>query len=123
MSDEITTHELLIGGARRPARSGATFEVNEPAVGRPMARVAQAGPADVDDALAAATSAFEDGPWPRLPAVERGRVLLRAAELLRERSEEFATVEARNAGKPIGDARWEVVDAAAATLEYFGGAA
>lgn len=123
MSDTTTTQELLIGGARRPARSGATFEVDEPATGRPMATVAQAGTADVDDALVAATRAFEEGAWPRMPAAQRGRVLLRAAQLLRERSEEFATVEARNAGKPIGDARWEVVEAAAATLEYFGGAA
>jgi len=122
MSDS-TNHELLIGGQRRPARSGATFTVNEPATGWPMATVAQAGPPDVDDALAAATRAFDDGPWPRMSPTERGRVLLRAAALLRERSEEFARVEARNAGKPIGDARWEVVEAAAASLEYFGGAA
>ncbi|MCB9372910.1 MAG: aldehyde dehydrogenase [Microthrixaceae bacterium] len=122
MSD-TTTHELLIGGRRRPSRSGETFSVNEPATGTPMATVAKAGPADVDDALAAATRAFDDGPWPRLPATERGRVLLRAAALMRERSEDLARVEARNAGKPIGDARWEVVEAAAATLEYFGGAA
>lgn len=116
-------HELLIGGRRRHARSGATFSINEPATGHVMAEVAQAGPADVEDALAAATRAFDEGAWPRMPATQRGRVLLRAAALLRERSEEFAVVEARNAGKPIGDARWEVVEAAAATLEYFGGAA
>ena len=122
MSD-ITNHDLLIGGQRRPARSGATFAVNEPAAGATMATVARAGTADVDDALAVATRAFDDGPWPRMSATERGRVLLRAAALLRERSEEFALVEARNAGKPIGDARWEVVEAAAASLEYFGGAA
>ena len=112
MSDS-TNHELLIGGQRRPARSGATFTVNEPAVGRPMATVAQAGTADVDDALAAATRAFDDGPWPRMSPTERGRVLLRVAALLRERAEEFAQVEARNAGHPIGDARWEVEAAAA----------
>ncbi len=63
MSDTTTTHELLIGGARRPARSGATFDVNEPATGRAMATVAQAGTADVDDALAAATRAFETVSW------------------------------------------------------------
>ncbi|MCB1006284.1 MAG: aldehyde dehydrogenase family protein, partial [Acidimicrobiales bacterium] len=63
MSD-TTTHELLIGGRRRPSRSGETFSVNEPATGTPMATVAKAGPADVDDALAAATRAFDDGPWP-----------------------------------------------------------
>ena len=118
-----TIQELLIGGRRRPARSGETFTVNEPATGHTMATVAKAGLADADDALTAAARAFDEGPWPRMSPTERGRVLLRAATLLRERSEAFAQVEARNAGKPISDARWEVVDAAAATLEYFGGAA
>jgi acyl-CoA reductase-like NAD-dependent aldehyde dehydrogenase len=117
------TELLLVGGQRREARHGATFSVHEPATGEVLADVAQAGPEDVDDTLAVAARAFTDGEWPRMPAGERGRVLLRAAALLRERAEEFAEVEARNAGKPIGDARWEVAEAAAGTLEYFGGAA
>ncbi|MFM7272016.1 MAG: aldehyde dehydrogenase family protein [Actinomycetes bacterium] len=111
---------LLIAGTRTPATDGGTAPVLEPATGATMAEVAQAGPADLDAALAAATRAFE-GAWPRTPATERGRTLARVAAGIRERAEEFAVLEARNAGKPIGDARWEV-EAAAATFEYYGGA-
>jgi acyl-CoA reductase-like NAD-dependent aldehyde dehydrogenase len=116
------TEALIVGGAVREARSGATFAVREPATGDVMAEVARAGAADVDDALAAATAAFADGVWPGTNATERGRVLARVAARLRDQADELATVEARNAGKPIGDARWEV-EAAAATFEYYAGAA
>ena len=112
---------LLIAGVRRPAASGRTFEVTEPGTGGSLAEVAEAGAEDIDAALDAATRAFA-GAWPRTPATERGRVLARVAAGIRARSEEFAVLEARNAGKPIGDARWEV-EAAAGTFEYFAGAA
>jgi acyl-CoA reductase-like NAD-dependent aldehyde dehydrogenase len=114
--------QLLIGGRRSAGREGRTFAVNEPATGEPMAEVAEATTADVDQALGVALRAFEEGPWPRTPATVRGRVLARAAALLRERAESFAEVEARNAGKPIRDARSEV-EAAASTLEFYAGAA
>ncbi len=116
--------QLIIAGARRDAADGATFTVIEPATGAPLAEVAKAGPADVDAALAAATAAFADGRgvWARTSATLRGRVLQKVAELLREREDLFATTEARGAGHPIGDARWEV-GAAAGTFEYYAGAA
>ncbi|HRW39397.1 MAG: aldehyde dehydrogenase [Acidimicrobiales bacterium] len=116
--------QLIIAGERRDAAAGETFTVIEPATGAPLAEVAKAGPADVDAALAAATAAFADGrgSWARTSATERGRVLHRVAELLREREDLFATTEARGAGHPIGDARWEV-GAAAGTFEYYAGAA
>jgi acyl-CoA reductase-like NAD-dependent aldehyde dehydrogenase len=114
--------QLLLGGRRSPAREGRVFQVMEPSTGRPLTEVSEAGPEDVDLAVAGALRAFEEGPWPRTPATVRGRVLARAAALLRERGEDFARVEARNAGKPIRDARSEV-EAAASTLEYYGGAA
>jgi acyl-CoA reductase-like NAD-dependent aldehyde dehydrogenase len=116
--------QLIIAGERRDAASGETFTVIEPATGAPLAEVAKAGPADVDAALAAATTAFADGrgAWARTSATERGRVLHRVAELLRDREDLFATTEARGAGHPIGDARWEV-GAAAGTFEYYAGAA
>jgi acyl-CoA reductase-like NAD-dependent aldehyde dehydrogenase len=89
-----------------------------------LAEVAKAGPADVDAALAAAHRAFADGrgAWARTNATERGRVLHRVAALIREREDLLATAEARGAGHPIGDARWEV-GAAAGTFEYYAGAA
>ena len=114
--------ELLVGGRARAALDGAEFIVREPGTGGELTTVAQAGVADVDAAVSTALAAFESGVWSSLSATDRGRVLLRVATLLRERAETFAVAEARNAGKPIGDARWEV-EAAAGTFEYFAGAA
>lgn len=116
--------QLIIAGERRDAADGATFEVTEPATGAVLTTVAQAGPADVDAALAIAHRAFNDGrgTWARTNATERGRVLLKVSQLLREREDALATAEARGAGHPMGDARWEV-GAAAGTFEYYAGAA
>ncbi len=115
-------YQLVIGGERVPAADGSTFTANEPGLGAPMAEVAKAGPEDARRAVDVARRAFEEGPWPKMPATHRGRVLLKVAELVRERHEELSRLEARNAGKPIQDARGEV-GAVAAYFEYFGGAA
>jgi acyl-CoA reductase-like NAD-dependent aldehyde dehydrogenase len=112
---------LILGGERTAAAEGETFEVNEPALGAPMAEVAQGGPEDARRAVDIAHRAFEEGAWRRMSATERGRVLLRASTLVRERLEELARVEARNVGKPINDARDEM-GIVADTLEYWGGA-
>jgi len=112
----------VLGGERADAAEGGTFAVIEPGTGMPMAEVAQAGPEDARRAVDVAVRAFEEGPWPRTSATERGRVLLRASFLVRERLEDLARVEARNVGKPIGDARDEI-GIVANTLEYWGGAA
>ncbi|HXR66812.1 MAG TPA: aldehyde dehydrogenase family protein, partial [Ktedonobacteraceae bacterium] len=114
--------QLVIGGERVPAANGQTFAVIEPATGQPFAEVAQAGVEDVKRAVQAAQRAFEDGAWPRMSATERGHILIQAAQLVRQRLEMIATVEASNAGKPIRDARGEVATVAA-VLEYWGGAA
>jgi acyl-CoA reductase-like NAD-dependent aldehyde dehydrogenase len=116
--------QLIIAGERRAALEGETFTVTEPATGKPLTDVAKASGADVDLALAAAHKAFADGrgTWARTAATFRGRVLYKVAELIREREDQLATAEARGAGHPIGDARWEV-GAAAGTFEYYAGAA
>ncbi len=113
---------LVMGGTRAPAAEGATYQVIEPATGEPMAEVAQAGPEDARRALEIATRAFEEGAWRRTSARERGRVLLRASLIIRERREELAQLEARNGGKPINAARGEI-DIVANVFEYWGGAA
>jgi betaine-aldehyde dehydrogenase len=87
-----------------------------------MAEVAEAGPEDARRAVEIALAAFEDGPWPRTSARERGRILTKASFLIRERQEELATLEARNGGKPITAARGEI-DLVANVFEYWGGAA
>src|SRR6266581_3161511 len=113
---------FVLGGERVPAADGKTFAVIEPASGSPFVEVAEAGPEDVDRAVQAAYRAFKQGNWPRLSATERGRILLQAASLVRQRAEAIAALEARNAGKPIRDARGEIA-LVAAVLEYWGGAA
>lgn len=116
------SEHLVLGGERVPAADGKTFAVIEPGTGKPFAEVAEAGPEDAERAVQIAYQAFEEGRWPRLSATERGRVLLQAATLVRQRLEDIAVIEARNAGKPIRDARGEIA-LVAAVLEYWGGAA
>ena len=113
---------LIVGGERTSSAEGKTFEVIEPAAGTPMAEVAEAGAEDARVAVDIAHRAFEEVPWPRTPATQRGHVLLRASTIVREHLEELARLEARNVGKPISDARDEM-GIVADTLEYWAGAA
>ena len=94
------------GGYDRSAP--ASDQVIEPGTGEPMAEVADAGAEDARRAVDIAHRAFEEGTWPRMSATERGRVLLHASALLRERLDDFAAIESRNAGKPINAARGEI---------------
>ena len=116
------TELLVLGGERVAAADGATDEVIEPSTATSMAEVAKAGAGDAVRAVDIASTAFEEGAWPRLSARERGRVLTKASFMIRERQEDLATLEARNGGKPIGSARAEI-DIAANVFEYWGGAA
>ncbi|HVF08135.1 MAG TPA: aldehyde dehydrogenase family protein, partial [Actinomycetota bacterium] len=116
------TELLVVGGDRVEAADGATDQVIEPATAAPMAEVAKAGSADARRAVDVAARAFDEGPWRRMSARERGRVLTTASFMIRDRQEQLATLEARNGGKPIGSARAEI-DIAANVFEYWGGAA
>jgi acyl-CoA reductase-like NAD-dependent aldehyde dehydrogenase len=115
-------YDLVFGGRRTPSQSGETFDVADPATGQRRATVAQAGPVDDDAAVAAGLAEFEEGTWRTASATARGKVLLEVSRLLRERAEDFALAEVRNAGHPIGNARWEA-NTAADVFEYFAGAA
>ncbi|MEP6758374.1 MAG: aldehyde dehydrogenase family protein [Actinomycetota bacterium] len=116
------TELLVLGGRRVPAVEGVTADVLEPATAAPAWQVAQADASDAARAVDIASRAFEEGAWRRLSARERGRVLTRASFLIRDRQEELARLEARNGGKPIGNARAEI-DITANVFEYWGGAA
>jgi betaine-aldehyde dehydrogenase len=118
----MTTELLVLGGERTAAAEGDASDVIEPGTGHPMTRVADAGVEDARRAVDIAVRSFEEGPWRRMSATERGRVLLRASVLFRERLEDFAAVESRNAGKPVNAARGEM-GIVANVLEYWGGAA
>src|SRR5260221_1166362 len=118
----MMSEHLVLGGERVPAAEGKTFAVMEPGTAKPLAEVAEAGPEDAERAVQIAYRAFEEGKWPRLSATDRGRIMLQAAALVREGLEDIAVIEARNAGKPIRDARGEI-SLVSAVLEYWGGAA
>ena len=113
---------LLIGGQWHSGAQQKTFEVIEPATSEVMATATIASPADVDAAVKAAREAFDRGSWSNAPASARGSVLSKIAELIRSNADRLATLEARNAGKPIRDARDEVLGAAQC-FEYYAGAA
>jgi len=116
------TELLVVGGERIAAVDGATSSVIEPATAAPSWEVATASPEDAARAVDIADRAFEEGAWRRMSARERGRILTAASLLIRERQEELARLEARNGGKPIGNARAEI-DIVANVFEYWGGAA
>src|SRR5258708_3646950 len=104
----MKNEHLVIGGKRVPAVDGRTFSVIEPGSGIPFVEVAEAGSEDIERAVQTAYQAFESGQWSRLSATARGRILLKASTIVRERLEDIAVIEARNAGKPIRDARDEI---------------
>jgi betaine-aldehyde dehydrogenase len=121
VAQDVLSRELFIGSRFAPASSGETFMVLNPATNQPLAEVAKGGLIDVEQAVATARQAFDEGPWPRLSPYERGRVVQRIADRIRERAEEIALLESRNTGKPIGNARNEVATAAI-VFDYHAGA-
>jgi betaine-aldehyde dehydrogenase len=110
---------LLIDGKLVPSASGKTFVTTNPADNEPLAEVAEGGVEDVNRAVAAAKRAFEEGPWSRMTALDRQRILFNIARLVRERAEELATLETKDCGKPIVESRADVANVAN-TFEYYG---
>ena len=113
--------KLFIGGAWTDARSGQTFETINPATNQVLARIASAGPEDLDAAVAAARKAFEGGAWPKMTPAERGRILWRMADLLMAKADEVARLETLDNGKPIFESRMVEVPVEAEILQYYAG--
>jgi acyl-CoA reductase-like NAD-dependent aldehyde dehydrogenase len=120
---EISPGELFVDGRWAPAADGRTREVLDPATGELTTTVAESAPEDVRRATAAARRAFDDGGWSGLTPRERGRVLLRAADLLRDQADELARLETLDVGKPLMFTRMVDVPTAIDTFEYFAGLA
>lgn len=116
-----TPRKMLIGGRWRDAASGKTFATYNPATGDMLAHVAEGDRADVDHAITAARKAFESGPWRKLTASERGRLIWKLADLLETHAEEFAQLESLDNGKPIGVARVADVPLAVDLFRYMAG--
>jgi acyl-CoA reductase-like NAD-dependent aldehyde dehydrogenase len=119
-SDQITARELFINNQWQPSSSGKTMSVVNPATEETIAEVPAADKSDVDRAVAAARAALA-GPWSKLSARERGRVVRKLGERLMERADAVARLETLHNGKPISESRQIEIPAAAECFEYYGG--
>src|SRR6202795_3850915 len=122
VTTEVRTYQMYINGEWVASKSAKTFPVYDPSTEEVIAQVPDAGPDDVNHAVAAAKAAFEDGPWSTSTAQERGRVLFRLSEKIRANQPALAELECRNTGKPIVEAEFDITDAATC-FEYYGGLA
>ncbi len=114
-------HHLLINGDWVPAASGETLPTLNPATGETLCDVPSGGATDINRAVKAARAAFESGPWSKLTASERGRLLWKLADLLEQNLDEFATLESLDNGKPLGVARVADVPLAVDLFRYMAG--
>jgi acyl-CoA reductase-like NAD-dependent aldehyde dehydrogenase len=112
-TDARLTASVYINGERRDPANGQWFDSIDPATGQPYARVAR-GTADDIDAAVAAAAAAQPG-WDAIGPGERGRILMRLADIISSREREFAEVEARDVGKPL----YEAIDDVQTAVAYF----
>ncbi|HET7169981.1 MAG TPA: aldehyde dehydrogenase family protein, partial [Candidatus Limnocylindrales bacterium] len=118
-----TTARMVIGGESVEALDGQTFDIVNPATGTTIATAPLGGRSDVDRAVAAAQAAFDERKgWASWAAGKRGRSLAKLADLIKKNSEELASLESHNVGKPITGARGEVIGASL-VFDYYAGAA
>src|SRR5258708_15700021 len=113
---------MYINGEWVASKSAKTFPVYDPSTEEVIAQVPDANAEDVDRAVTAAKAAFEEGPWASTTAQERGRVLFRLADKVRQNLPMLAELECRNSGKPIVEAEFDINDVATC-FEYYGGVA
>ncbi|WP_227284792.1 aldehyde dehydrogenase family protein [Boseongicola sp. H5] len=117
----IDPSRCFIGGAWRPPVAGDTLPLHSPSDGSELCRIARGQADDVDAGVAAAHAALS-GPWGRATAAERGRILYKIGQTVLEHIDELARLEALDVGKPLKQARADVV-ALARYMEFYGGAA
>ncbi|MEJ0084943.1 MAG: aldehyde dehydrogenase family protein [Pseudomonadota bacterium] len=112
--------DLLIGGRWLPAQSGRYFDTVDPANEQVITQVAEADAADVDAAVKAARAAFE-GPWSEMRAADRGHLLLKLAELIRQNQDSLAELESLDSGKPVSAVKRQDLPAVLDTIAYYAG--
>src|SRR6185436_10012471 len=120
-SFSLPSGKLFIGGSFMDALAGRTFETINPATNQVLTRVAEADLSDLDAAVTAARKAFEEGPWSKMSAAERGRILWRMADLLMQKADEVARLETLDNGKPIFESRQVEIPLEAEILQYYAG--
>src|SRR6184192_381938 len=126
IDDKVTSfvsknRKMLINGKWQNAASGKTFPTYNPATGEVLAHVAEGDREDIEQAVRAARSAFDNGPWRRMTASERGRLIWKLADLLEAHTEEFGYIESLDNGKPLGIAKAADVPLAADLFRYMAG--
>jgi betaine-aldehyde dehydrogenase len=119
---EVKKYKNYINGKWLESSTGETFPVYDPSTEEVIAQVSAASAADVDSAVKAARAAFDSGPWAQTTAQDRGRILYKFAEKVRQNSAHLAEIESRNSGKPIVEAEYDIADAATC-FEYYAGMA
>lgn len=112
-------YNLLINGKSVPAESGSEKEIRNPANGEVLAKVASGGEHDVRLATESAATAFA-GDWAKINSRQRGKLLFKLSQLIRDNQSELARLESQNVGKPIREAN-EEVELAADCFEYYAG--
>ncbi|WP_029897785.1 betaine-aldehyde dehydrogenase [Desulfohalovibrio reitneri] len=112
--------QMYINGEWVPARSGATVNIINPFDQSVIAEVPEGGREDAQVAIAAARDAFDNGPWPHLPAAERGEAVRRLADLIARDREELARLESLDTGKTVEESRWDMDDIAGIFRYYAG---
>ena len=112
---------MLTGGSWTAAESAEVFSVFDPGRGAAIAEVPLGDARDIDRAVAAARTAFERGVWAGIEPAERGRILMRAADLIEANADLLATVEALNQGMPYSKARHGTIPDVAGAFRYYGG--
>jgi len=118
----MKTYQNYINGQWVASASGETFPVFDPSTEEVIAHVASSTAADVDKAAKAARAAFDSGAWPATTAQDRGRILFKLADKIRQNLSMLAELECRNTGKPIVEAEYDIGDVATC-FEYYGGLA
>ncbi|KAL1223010.1 Aldehyde dehydrogenase family 2 member B7 [Cardamine amara subsp. amara] len=113
--------QLLIGGKFIDAASGKTFPTLDPRTGEVIAQVAEGDVADVNRAVLAARKAFDQGPWPRMTAYERSKILFRFADLIEKHNDEIAALESWDNGKPYEQSTKIEVPMVARVFRYYAG--
>src|SRR4249919_1698548 len=113
--------QLFINGQWADAASGKTFATPNPATGETLANIAEGDAEDINRAVKAARRAFEDGPWSRMTASERGRIIWRIGDLILEHADELAQLESLDNGKPFAVAQAADVPLAADLFHYMAG--
>jgi acyl-CoA reductase-like NAD-dependent aldehyde dehydrogenase len=119
-TSQIDRMSMYVNGEWVSARSGDQLDVIDPGTGEVFATVPAAGAEDVDLAVGHARAAFDEGPWSKLDARDRSRLLQRIADVLRRDADELARLESRDNGKPVALAQWDIGEAAF-LFEYYAG--